>query len=121
MKTNVSINLTDDQRRVIHENFYGGKKGLISRKDVTTICQTAITDWLMGRNNGPQIGEKIADAMKESISFDEQQYQDGLRRDELCNMGDGELKEALIESEKQNKLLLNRVNVLQHALDTKRK
>jgi hypothetical protein len=103
MNVNVKVSLTDEQRRKIFANFYGGKKGMISRKDVNTICQTAITDWLVGRNNGPeeQIGDKVADAMKECIE---------------PTTGNEELDEAL----KQVRLLQTRVNQLQHKLDTRK-
>lgn len=94
MKTNVSINLSDEQRRVIHENFYGGKKGLISRKDVNTICQTAITDWLMGRNNGPEPKEEDVAPL---------------------NLDDVNIEDVI----KQNELLLKRVNDQQNFIDRK--
>jgi len=93
MKTNVSINLTDEQRAIIHANFYGGKKGLISRKDVNTICQTAITDWLMNRNNGPEQEEDVAP----------------------LNLDDVNIEDVM----KQNELLLKRVNDQQNFIDRK--
>lgn len=108
MNVNVKISISDENRRKIHENFYGGKKGMISRKDVNAICQAAITDWLMGRNSGPEVEAKA-----------EEEFADQLRSDELFDMGNGELVEALIEAEKQNKLLTTRVNQLQHKLDTR--
>jgi hypothetical protein len=101
MKTNVSINLSDEQRRVIHENFYGGKKGLISRKDVNMICQTAITDWLMGRNNGPEEVEEVDTTPVVR---------------EIGDFTDEEIAEVM----KQNELLQRRVNILQHKLDTRK-
>ena len=106
MNVNVKVSITDEMRRTIHENFYG-KKGMISRKDVSTICQTAITDLLMGK----QIGDKIADAMKESISFPPVRLTD----EDIDELEPGEI-EYMIE---QNRLLTSRMNRLQHMIDTR--
>lgn len=97
MKTNVSINLSDEQRAKIHANFYGGKKGLISRKDVNAICQTAITDWIIGRDNGSAEVEEIdtTPVVREDLTDDD-----------------------IADILKQNELLQRRVNILQHKLDT---
>lgn len=94
MKTNVAINLTDEQRAIIHANFYGGKKGLISRKDVNSICQAAITDWLMNRNSGPEPKEEDVAPL---------------------NLDDVNIEDVL----KQNELLLKRVNDQQNFIDRK--
>lgn len=112
MKTNVGINLTDEQRRTIHENFYGGKKGMISRKDVNTICQTAITDWLMGRNNGP---ETVVSDM--GIEVEMKPLLDALAPDDEIDP-DNFTEQQVRDVMKQNELLLTRVNQLQHKLDT---
>ena len=102
MNVNVKVSLTDEQRRTIHENFYG-KKGMVSRKDVNDICQTAVTDMLMKK----QIGDKVADAMKESISYDEPM--------EELDYVNCDVKELV----KQNVLLLTRLNRLQYMIDTR--
>lgn len=104
MKTNVSINLSDEQRATIHANFYGGKKGLISRKDVNAICQAAITDWLVNRNSGPQERDSLLDT---AMDTDERQAV----RDALDEVDVAEVM-------RQNELLLARVNRLQFLLDT---
>jgi hypothetical protein len=92
VNVNVKITLTDEQRAALHQKFYG-KKGLISRRDVSAICQAAITDMLLGRN-----------VVQESIDFEPEQVTE-FCSDDCC---------------KANALLLNRINVLQHSLDTGR-
>ena len=91
MNITVKVSLTDEQRRVIHTNLYDGKKGMVSRKDVNAICQTAITDMLIGKrlkkeSNEPPPVVQIT--------------------------GDDELR-------KQNELLTTRVNRLQYMIDTR--
>jgi hypothetical protein len=96
MNVNVKVSLTDEQRRKIFANFYGGKKGMISRKDVNAICQAAITDWLMDRNSGPTTDNNVE--VIEEIDVD---------------------NVDVIEVMKQNELLLKRVNDQQNFIDRK--
>lgn len=106
MNVNCKLTLTDEQRNTMFRRLTGkATKGMVSRADVCNWVNEQLERFLtLGSPETEQIGDKIADAMQDSISYSE------------TNIDDIDVAEVL----RQNELLLSRINVLQHRLDTRR-
>ena len=97
MNVNVKLSLTDEQRNVLKRRLTGKDvKAMISRKEVNELVQDFIASLLTG--DAPETPEAPADEQLD-LTFNG-------GHDDCC---------------KANKLLLTRINRLQHALDTGRK
>ncbi len=108
MNVNVKISISDEDRNVMFRRLTGkNTKGMVSRADVNEWVKEQLENFLrLGSPTTEQIGDAVADAMADSIS-------DNVRIEDYT-------REEIEEIVKQNKLLLTRVNILQHRLDTKR-
>lgn len=95
MNVNVKVTLTDEERNVMHNRLTGTlSKKMVSRADVNEFVKAKIERFL-------QVGSPTTEAVKDEVIAD-------------IDYVNCDVKEIV----KQNKLLLNRVNVLQHRLDT---
>ena len=112
MNVNVKLSISDEDRNLMSRRLTGkDSKKMVSRAEVNNWVKDQLEKFL--RLGSP------ATAQIETAREDEE-FEELKRKDELYDLGTGELIEALQEAEKQNKLLLTRNNVLQHRLDTTR-
>jgi hypothetical protein len=100
MNVNCKLSLTDHQRNQMHNRLTGTlTKKMVSRADVNTWVTEQLDRFM---KVGSPITEKVEDVRLTDEEFD--------------NLEQGEIEYVIT----QNKLLLNRINVLQHALDTRK-
>jgi hypothetical protein len=95
MNVNVKVTLTDEERNVMANRLTGTlSKKMVSRADVNDFVKKQIERFLA-----------VGSPTTETVEVEEIDH---------TEMSESDIKEVM----KQNKLLLSRVNVLQHRLDT---
>ena len=107
MNGNFKYSLTDEQRNVLHQRLTGKQtKGLASRADVCGILQDALDSMIQGTAPQPAL-----ETPQEDLELEQSLDPIGLAPQDFS---DGDIEDIV----KQNRLLLNRVNRLQHIIDT---
>lgn len=108
MKANFKYELTDDERREFRNRMTGKKrKALAKRAEVNEFLADCLASFLNGKAAAAKPIDEPADE-----PIDEPIAQAVLN---LSDYNEADIAEVL----KQNELLLHRVNVLQHRLDTR--
>lgn len=101
MNVNVKISISDEDRNLMFRRLTGkDTKGMVSRADVNAWVMEQLERFLrLGSPTTAQIEEIDVEEMMSTAEY-----------------SDEDISEVL----KQNKLLQRRVNILQHALDTRK-
>jgi hypothetical protein len=101
MNVNCKLTLTDEERNVMFRRLTGKNgKGMVSRAEVNQWVKDKLQSFL-------SIGSPSTETVEEEIEVN-------LTDEEFDNLEQGEIEWII----KQNALLIKRVNILQHRLDT---